>query len=93
MEQPLAASPTSAASMAIDFVGGTAVLLDVLVPAVLIREATQERLAREAAGDVRDRVFAHLVAAAILGLGRVVVLDEDAFAATSTFVLAHRSGT
>ena len=37
---------------------GAAVLLDVLVAAVLIREAAQEGLARQAAGDVVNTVFA-----------------------------------
>ena len=44
--------------VAVDLVGGAAVLLDVLVAAVLVREAAQERLARQAPGDVVNTVFA-----------------------------------
>ena len=45
-------------SVAVDLVGGAAVLLDVLVTAVLVREAPEERLARQAPGDVANTVFA-----------------------------------
>jgi hypothetical protein len=43
---------------AVQLVGRAAVGADVLVPAVLVREATQERLAGHAAGDVGDGVLA-----------------------------------
>ena len=44
--------------VAVDLVGGAAVLLDVLVAAVLVGEAAQERLARQAPRDVVNTVFA-----------------------------------
>ena len=63
----LALSPDAAATdgdpgepeaVAVDLVGGAAVLLDVLVAAVLVREAAQEGRARQAARDVVNTVFA-----------------------------------
>ena len=63
----LALSPDAAAAhgdpgepeaVAVDLVGGAAVLLDVLVAAVLVGEAAQERLARQAPRDVVNTVFA-----------------------------------
>ena len=64
----LALSPDAAAAadgdpgepeaVAVDLVGGAAVLLDVLVAAVLVREAAQEGRARQAARDVANTVFA-----------------------------------
>ena len=50
--------PGEPEAVAVDLVGGAAVLLDVLVAAVLVREAAQERLARQAPGDVVNTVFA-----------------------------------
>lgn len=55
---PRPARPVESGSRAVDLVGCTAVLLDVLVPAVLVREAPEEVLAREAARDVANTVFA-----------------------------------